>query len=150
MIWNEAADRLLVELWNTGASLSLVADKLREAGYGEVTRSAIAGRKNCMPHELFRPHPPGRWSKRSEARMSIVDSVSEPTKPKIRKPKKPAPVGVEYFDNTDDGCRAILNQRGAWGLPKVCGELRANDHSGGRSSYCPDHLQQYTHSYPRR
>jgi len=79
--------------------------------------------------------------------MTIIDS--EPGKQTKQHRRKAESRGVNYFEN-EDGCRAILDERGEWGLPKVCGDPRADDYTGTTTSYCLEHLEQYTHRQPRR
>jgi hypothetical protein len=62
---------------------------------------------------------------------------------------KPPPIvepedGVEYLDRREDGCRALLDRRGHWGLPMVCGRTQAKDAYGTNTSYCAHHLKLYT------
>ena len=82
----------------------------------------------------------------SEVRMTIIDS--EPEKQIKQRRYKAESRGVNYFEN-ENGCKAILDERGEWGLPKVCGDPRVEDHNG-TTSYCWAHLSQYTHRPTRR
>jgi hypothetical protein len=53
--------------------------------------------------------------------------------------------GVPYFNQSDDGCKAVLDKRDPeWKLPMVCGRNRDYGHSGARSPYCTEHLKRFT------
>jgi len=66
--------------------------------------------------------------------VSINDSAPE---------EEPAN-GVEYLDRRENGCRALLDKRGRWGLPMCCGVTQAKDAFGTNTSYCAKHLKLYT------
>lgn len=63
---------------------------------------------------------------------------------------EPGDEGVEYLDRRENGCRAILDKRGHWGLPMVCGKTQAQDAYGVNTSYCAKHLELYTNRPQRR
>ena len=53
--------------------------------------------------------------------------------------------GVQYFDNST-GCKALLDQRGDWGLPMVCGEPLADDNR----TYCLTHLRVFLNPHQEK
>lgn len=150
MHWDEPADSLLAKLWNAGGSLESIADALIKAGYTDVTRNAIAGRKHRLPSELFqRPSKTGQSTRVSIAPARVV--IQQQQQP-VQKPKPAAHTGpkVQYLKTTDDMCKALLDERGGrWNLPMVCGRRRmAID--DGRSSYCKHHHALYYPVHNRR
>jgi hypothetical protein len=54
--------------------------------------------------------------------------------------------GVNYLDNTENGCKAILDERDSTPqrLPKVCGLPRYEEQTGFKSPYCRAHSLLYT------
>jgi hypothetical protein len=51
--------------------------------------------------------------------------------------------GVDYLEAGYDACKAILESRGAYNLPKVCGKLRCEDARGNPSPYCLEHHRRF-------
>ena len=74
----------------------------------------------------------------NESPTVLCDDPTEPLEPPPE-----AQEGIDYLDLRDDGCKAILDQRGANGLFRVCGKLRGYDASGARTPYCPDHYEKF-------
>jgi hypothetical protein len=65
------------------------------------------------------------------------------TKPPPRIIEREEPTeGVNYLDNTEAGCKAILDKIGTDGLRMCCGRTRAGDEAS-RSPYCPTHDRAY-------
>jgi hypothetical protein len=157
MLWTEEADQLLISLWNSGGSLTSVAHDMQRAGYTDLTRNMVAGRKHRLPKESFRaptrppPHllnkPRSTPRLRSIPMLGLTMSVSmiHDSAP----PDEPDD-GVDYLARRENGCRAILDRRGHWGLPMVCGVTQAKDAGGNNTSYCAKHLKLYTNPPQRR
>jgi hypothetical protein len=137
-----------MELWNRGETLARISLVMRDAGY-DLSRSAIAGRK----HRLSAGKPVerrvrlNRPKKGKPQRSKTVDNRVNWKKP------PPPPVvdtfdlstwsGIEYLKLREDGCKAIMDGRGADGLPLVCGRHRGVDLKGNRSPYCSAHIRLY-------
>ena len=137
MIWDDAADRMLLSLWNEGGSLGVVAERMTEAGY-KVSRNAVAGRK----HRLS----PDKETKRITIRVRVVERPqrSKPvTEKKVIIPQIDISKheGIDYLELKANGCKAILDRPrgGAWMLPMVCGLPRCSD-----GPYCRTHYRLYT------
>ena len=154
MKWTSDADKLLARLWNEGETLSGVAKAMCEKGYN-VNRNQISGRKNRLKLMgvllVVREQSP-------QIRVKINGNVVVPL-PTIRSASR-LPVteqelamlarnpGVEYLALDNYRCKAILDSRGEYGLPKCCGLLQGLDYSGGPTVYCQTHFRLYT-SPPR-
>lgn len=129
MTWTAKADAMLVRLWGAGGSLTSVAVAMTKAGFA-VTRGAVSGRR--MRLGLTRPR-----------------NFTEPRRPrtvrliKTAKPRDERPGEVEYLDLPADGCKAVLEKRGAHGLRMCCGKLRTFDNKGSLSPYCEAHTKQF-------
>jgi len=150
MDWTDDADRLLVSLWQAGGTLNSVRDDMLEAGYN-VTRNSIVGRKNrlkLMGVDIqVRPRAvqPRRIAQMQQQRQQ---RALPPTPPPTLLAFPVAPVadhddGVDYLENGPDGCKALLEKRGSYGLPMCCGKQRVYDFDGSRSSYCSLHHRLY-------
>jgi hypothetical protein len=135
--WNDAADRLLTDLWESGLTMEGVADAMAAAGHPVESRSAISGRMNRL------------------RKQGVVFSAREPHRPatkepKPRQPKKPRftvthDEGVEYLSD-HDGCKAILDRRGGrYNLHLCCGKPRE-----AGTPYCPRHLSIYQNAGVRK
>lgn len=74
-------------------------------------------------------------------------SIIELEEPEIEIVREEPANGVNYLDNPENGCKAILNQIGTDGLRMCCGRSRA-DFTGVRSPYCPTHHRLYNHQQP--
>jgi hypothetical protein len=120
--WTAEWDALLVELWNAGGTLVSVAKDMTDAGF-PVSFSAISGRRNRLGYAVPR-------------------GMTPPPRPKKRGPVTHW-LGVEYIDNSEDGCKAVLETRGESGLRKCCGRLRALTDKGNLSPYCDHHTTTY-------
>jgi hypothetical protein len=140
--WTDAADAMLVKLWDSGASLGYVADGLCEAGY-VVSRNSVAGRKHRLtqrgvvfrrvgPSIRTKPLRPINQQRSKRMGNKATDTPVEPFDHSTHE-------GVEYLENID-GCKAILGKRGgAWMLPMVCGRKKTSE-----VPYCNEHLRMYT------
>ena len=121
---------MLVRLWRAGGSLTSVAAAMTKALGVEVTRGAISGRRMRLG-------------------MANERRFTEPRKPrtvplvKVAKPPQDRPGEVEYLDLPADGCKAVLEKRGAYGLRMCCGKLRALTDKGSLSPYCNEHTEAY-------
>ena len=58
--------------------------------------------------------------------------------------------GVDYLDAPADGCKAILDKRGAYNLSMVCGRPRGEYVNGSPSPYCPEHHRKFNTGTLRR
>jgi hypothetical protein len=144
MLWNDAADRLMLALWTAGNSLRKVAAELCDQGYN-VTRNSVVGRK-------YRLKEQGQDVGRSSFNPSVKAAKKKP-EPKFHCDPADATVmkaianacggGVDYMEN-ENGCRAILDKRGGpFNLHMVCGLPRTLDAQGSASSYCETHHVLY-------
>ena len=133
--WTPAWDAELVKLWNAGGSLTSVAANLTSMGF-PVTRGAISGRRMRLG-------------------LTTPRRFSQPVRPKQVREKKAKPMrerrgvvehfdGVEYLDLSGEGCKAVLEDRGQFGLRKCCGRLRALTGKGSLSPYCDHHTEAYS------
>ena len=119
-MWTKAADQRFIQLWGEGKSMSEMADELG------VTRGAIAGRKRRlseMGHEFAERETPVAFQPLTPRRVNGVAHHDN---------------GVEYLQLSPNGCKAILDKRGQYGLSMCCGKLR----DGGKP-YCPGHAAKY-------
>lgn len=130
MTWTAKADAMLVRLWSAGGSLTSVAAAMTKALGVEVTRGAVSGRRMRLG-------------------MANERRFSEPRRPRtvrlVRTVKRPdeRPGEVEYLDLPADGCKAVLEKRGQYGLRMCCGRLRAFTEKGSLSPYCDRHTAVY-------
>jgi hypothetical protein len=131
MTWTAKADAMLMRLWNAGGSLTSVAAAMTKAGF-PVTRGAVSGRR--MRLGLARPRT---FSQPRELRVSRRRIIRTAKRPDERSGE------VEYLDLPADGCKAVLEKRGAYGLRMCCGRLRSLDCRGSLSPYCEDHAKQF-------
>ena len=141
MIWDDKADQMMIDLWNSGASLLSITDSMRAAGY-DLTSNAIAGRKfRLRKTKVFAVRQPTTFQRSKPmtqaATIMKCDEVVE------LKEEMPEEKGIEYLALTEDSCKAILDRRGAHGLSMVCGKLRVYNQRG-RTPYCEEHLRRFT------
>ena len=151
MIWDDEADRLLVRLWDEGGSLGVVAAKMKDAGY-QVTRNAVAGRRHRLIPQAFKRGSPSTTTlkrvipfKRSN---TVDDKPSAPKKHIDYVAAIAAHGGIDYLDQTSNGCKAIMDgpRSGPWLLHQVCGLPRFPG-----TPYCRGHYKLYNAPpYPRR
>ena len=122
---------MLVRLWKAGGSLTTVAAAMTKALGVEVTRGAVSGRRMRlgMANERRFTAP------RKPRAVRLVKTTM------LRAPERPGE--VEYLDLPGDGCKAVLEKRGAYGLRMCCGKLRALTDKGSLSPYCEDHTKQF-------
>jgi hypothetical protein len=155
MVWNKTADELLLKLWTEGLSLTKVAEGLCEAGYDVKTRSTIAGRMHRLKQMGYEIEG-RRVIEKSVEEKSAVEVKMEKTQKEIeeaaqarlavftrrgwRRFADQSP--VDYLEN-NYGCKALMEERGVWDLPKCCGKIRACDPEGRRSSYCQEHYKLF-------
>ena len=155
-MWDDRADTLLVKLWDTGHSMGKIAADLARAGYN-VSRSAIAGRKHRLIKRGIEVQREGKRTKpvKQLARMPTVKRVRvEPEVAQAAVAEIEAAsidadaglTGVDYFEN--EGCKAVLDTRGDWDLPRCCGEPRGYDSLGRDSPYCPTHHARFNIHVP--
>jgi hypothetical protein len=137
--WNEAADRLLTDLWEKGLTMEGVAEAMTAAGHPVESRSAISGRMNRLRRRgvVFSAREPSRFT------------AKEPKPPKVRLPKPKGTVthdnGIDYLSN-HDGCKAVLDTRsGRYNLRKCCGKSRE-----AGTPYCSGHLSAYQNPGARK
>jgi len=157
MRWSAEVDDLLISRWNAGDTMEEVAEALRAAGHAVPSRNAISGRISRMRKRGLLINQGQRDPARPKpSRKPIIRHTRKPMPlQKVRlmptvlpTPEKPKPTvvthsnGVEYLDNTEAGCKAVLNKRGYYDLPMVCGKLRC-DVDGSRTPYCDDHYSKY-------
>ena len=103
-----------------------------------VTRGAISGRRM-------------RLGMASERRFTAPRPPRTVRLAKVVKEKPPERPGeVEYLDLPADGCKAVLEKRGQYGLRMCCGKLRALTDKGNLSPYCDHHTQAYNPPPPRK
>lgn len=122
--WTGEWDALLIKLWNAGGTLVSVARDLTDAGF-PVSPSAISGRRTRLG-------------------LSVPRGMTPPPRPKPKRGPVTHWQGVDYIDNTEDGCKAVLETRGESGLRKCCGRLRALTDKGNLSPYCDHHTTTYS------
>ena len=134
---------MLRKLWNAGGSLTSVATTMTKALGVEVTRGAVSGRRMRLGMANER-----RFTRPRERPMT------KPPKPRpvkiIAKPVRERCGEVEYLDLPADGCKAVLDKRGQYGLRMCCGKLRALTEKGSLSPYCDDHTKAYSTPQPPR
>jgi hypothetical protein len=154
--WTDEADELLRKLWEAGGSLATVAYDMSLAGY-VVSRNAISGRKWRLA--MVRPFDrPSRLRPKAILVKHRKPKMLDATKPVVTKQVKAKPVkhkepqnGINYLEQTDESCKAILDRRGTDGLPMVCGKLRLGvEGEGRREPYCYEHFIKYTTPEARR
>lgn len=145
MEWDDRADTLIVKLWNDGRTLTLIAEEMRKAGYADLTRNMVAGRKHRMSPALFhRPRKPPtqtRLPQRSKQHVTMTQELKDSVEP-------PEVEGIEYLAMRDHHCKATLDRRDKhWGLPLICGKPRTKANGVYSSSYCAFHLHAF-HNVP--
>jgi hypothetical protein len=143
MIWTEEADALLIKLWDEGGTLTKVADGMAASGYN-VSRSAISGRRSRIGRARFaRQYHREQTMTEPRVRNRRAPIGVAPIEPDLPPPPVMRCEGVNYLDNPEDGCKAILDVIGTDGLRMVCGMLRGNDWAGSRSPYCRKHYKLF-------
>jgi len=146
MDWTDEADAMLRNLWEAGGTLTTVSRDMAQAGY-TFSRNAISGRKWRLAKSspFVRTEPVRKYSPRPRASGGRLKMGT--IKPPMEIIERVEPEdGVNYLDNTEVGCKAILDKRGDDGLRMVCGRTRA-DFDGSRSPYCPTHHQRYNNQH---
>lgn len=149
LAWSDEIDQLLIKLWDEGGSLQSVAADMQKLGYN-VTPNSIAGRRHRLKGRFAAVRPPKQPKQRkpkptNENRskpMTIIASRPTLTKGQIDAINRDE--GVNYLDNPENGCKAILDARGSDGLRKCCGKPRVDDFTGPRSPYCAAHTRLYS------
>jgi hypothetical protein len=131
MTWTAEADAMLVKLWKAGGSLTSVAAVMTERGF-PVSRGAVSGRR--MRLGLARPR---------NFTLPREERVRKRVQARIVRPPSERPGEVDYLDLPADGCKAVLDKRGAHGLRMCCGRLRTLDNKGSLSPYCEAHYNQF-------
>ena len=151
--WTEEADSLLIKLWDEGGSFAFVRHGLHEAGF-DVTRNAIAGRKNRLGESAF-TRKTGRATRKARdiVRVPLKQRSKPVTAPKAALDRRKIEAaeldelsrnaGVNYLDLRKDGCKALLDTRGDDKLPRCCGLPRGLDYNGKLSEYCQTHFRLY-------
>jgi hypothetical protein len=146
MDWTDEADAMLRKLWEAGGTLTTVARDMATAGY-TFSRNAISGRKWRLAKDqsFVRTEPVRKISPRPRARGTPMNIASKQQdfETEIVVREEPAD-GVNYLDNTEAGCKAILDKIGTDGLRMCCGRTR----SATGSPYCPTHHRLYNNLQP--
>jgi hypothetical protein len=142
MDWTNEADAMLRKLWEAGGTLTTVARDMARAGY-TFSRNAISGRKwrlgKDQPFVRSKSAPmPRRSSPRPRQRSKRMSITEGEVKLKVVPREEPAD-GVNYLDNTEDGCKAILDKIGTDGLRMCCGVSRVKENGVTVSAYCLSH-----------
>ncbi len=139
---------MLVRLWAQGGTLNSVAAAITKTGF-EVTRGAVSGRRMRLglarPRNFTRP-PRAKKVKMVPPQYKKGGIHYVPPKPK----EKPRTGEVEYLDLPADGCKAVLDKRGQYGLRMCCGKLRALTGTGNLSPYCDQHTEAYRSPPPTK
>lgn len=149
--WTEEADALLIQLWDEGGSFNYVMQGMRAAGY-EVTRNAIAGRKNRLGEGRFKR----KTAKPTQRTWKMPTNPPKPRPAAARPPPERRAVsareleelflnaGVNYLDLSKGRCKALLDKRDPHTkLPMCCGKPCGLDYHGADSVYCPTHFRLY-------
>jgi hypothetical protein len=137
LTWTAADDAMLKRLWDRGGSLTSVAAAMTKALGVKVTRGAVSGRRM----RLGMAHARRFTEPRRPRTVRLVKTV---------RPPQDRPGEVEYLDLPADGCKAVLDKRGEYGLRMCCGRLRALTDKGSLSPYCDIHTEAYRTPQPQQ
>jgi hypothetical protein len=142
--WTSEMDALMTSLWLSGYSQQAASKEMQRRGHNNITPSMVAGRLHRIRASgvvCKRPHlQRGRIRQRGIKRGIVM--ATEP----ISMEGLCWLEGVAYLDNTENGCKAILDKRSddKHRLQMVCGLPRAEEYIGGcKSPYCRAHLRIY-------